>query len=56
LEDQIKFGVHIPVMGFDGKELTKEQIISLAQYAEALGYDSLSVNDHIVFIRAGLTP
>jgi alkanesulfonate monooxygenase SsuD/methylene tetrahydromethanopterin reductase-like flavin-dependent oxidoreductase (luciferase family) len=37
-------------MGFDGKEEpTKEQIISLAQYAEALGYDSLSVNDHIVF-------
>lgn len=47
--DQIKFGVHIPVMGFDGKEPTKEQIISLAQYAEDLGYDSLSVNDHIVF-------
>jgi alkanesulfonate monooxygenase SsuD/methylene tetrahydromethanopterin reductase-like flavin-dependent oxidoreductase (luciferase family) len=36
-------------MGFDGKEPTKEQIISLAQRAEALGYDSLSVNDHIVF-------
>jgi alkanesulfonate monooxygenase SsuD/methylene tetrahydromethanopterin reductase-like flavin-dependent oxidoreductase (luciferase family) len=28
---------------------TKEQIISFAQHAEALGYDSLSVNDHIVF-------
>jgi alkanesulfonate monooxygenase SsuD/methylene tetrahydromethanopterin reductase-like flavin-dependent oxidoreductase (luciferase family) len=36
-------------MGFDGNVPTKEQIISLAQYAEALGYDSLSVNDHIVF-------
>jgi alkanesulfonate monooxygenase SsuD/methylene tetrahydromethanopterin reductase-like flavin-dependent oxidoreductase (luciferase family) len=36
-------------MGFDGKEPTKEQIISFAQHAEALGYDSLSVNDHIVF-------
>jgi alkanesulfonate monooxygenase SsuD/methylene tetrahydromethanopterin reductase-like flavin-dependent oxidoreductase (luciferase family) len=47
--DQVKFGVHIPVMGFGGKEPTKEQIISFAQYAEALGYDSLSVNDHIVF-------
>ncbi len=49
--DQIKFGVHLPVMGFDGNEepTTNEQIISLAQYAEALGYDSLSVNDHIVF-------
>jgi alkanesulfonate monooxygenase SsuD/methylene tetrahydromethanopterin reductase-like flavin-dependent oxidoreductase (luciferase family) len=41
--------VHIPVMGFDGKQPTKEQIISLAQYAEDLGYDSLSVNDHVVF-------
>ena len=36
-------------MGFDGDQPTKEQIISLAHYAEALGYDSLSVNDHIVF-------
>jgi alkanesulfonate monooxygenase SsuD/methylene tetrahydromethanopterin reductase-like flavin-dependent oxidoreductase (luciferase family) len=38
-------------MGFDGKAepTTNEQIISLAQYAETLGYDSLSVNDHIVF-------
>jgi alkanesulfonate monooxygenase SsuD/methylene tetrahydromethanopterin reductase-like flavin-dependent oxidoreductase (luciferase family) len=36
-------------MGFDGNQPTKKQIIPLAQYAEALGYDSLSVNDHIVF-------
>jgi alkanesulfonate monooxygenase SsuD/methylene tetrahydromethanopterin reductase-like flavin-dependent oxidoreductase (luciferase family) len=38
-------------MGFDGKgePTINEQIISLAQYAEALEYDSLSVNDHIVF-------
>lgn len=49
MSDQIKFGVHIPVMGFDGNEPTREKVISLAQYAEALGYDSLSINDHIVF-------
>jgi alkanesulfonate monooxygenase SsuD/methylene tetrahydromethanopterin reductase-like flavin-dependent oxidoreductase (luciferase family) len=36
-------------MAFDREEYTKEQIISLAQHAEALGYDSLSVNDHIAF-------
>ncbi|MDQ3837032.1 MAG: LLM class flavin-dependent oxidoreductase [Thermoproteota archaeon] len=47
--DQTKFGLHIPVMGFNGNELTMEQIISFAQQAEDLGYDSLSVNDHIVF-------
>jgi alkanesulfonate monooxygenase SsuD/methylene tetrahydromethanopterin reductase-like flavin-dependent oxidoreductase (luciferase family) len=46
----MKFGVHIPVMGFEStQQPTKERIISLAQRAEALGYDSLSVNDHIVF-------
>jgi alkanesulfonate monooxygenase SsuD/methylene tetrahydromethanopterin reductase-like flavin-dependent oxidoreductase (luciferase family) len=44
-----KFGIHIPVMGLGGKEPTKENIISVAQLAESLGYDSLSVNDHIVF-------
>ncbi len=49
MSDQIKFGVHVPVMGLEGKEPANEQIISLAQHAEALGYDSLSVNDHIVF-------
>ena len=47
--DEIKFGVHIPVMGFSGNQPKKEQIISLAQYAETLGYDSLSINDHVVF-------
>jgi alkanesulfonate monooxygenase SsuD/methylene tetrahydromethanopterin reductase-like flavin-dependent oxidoreductase (luciferase family) len=36
-------------MGFGSNQPTKEQIISLAQHAETLGYDSLSINDHIVF-------
>ena len=36
-------------MGFSDKGSTNDRIISLAQHAEALGYDSLSVNDHIVF-------
>ena len=35
-------------MGFN-QAPTKEQIISSAQLAESLRYDSLSVNDHIVF-------
>src|SRR6478609_5665371 len=55
----IQFGVHLPVMGFDsidhnkkaknGSPNTRELIISIARKAESLGYDSLSVNDHIVF-------
>ena len=56
---QLVFGVHLPVIGFDsisndrngGKENphSREQILSIARKAESLGYDSLSVNDHIVF-------
>jgi alkanesulfonate monooxygenase SsuD/methylene tetrahydromethanopterin reductase-like flavin-dependent oxidoreductase (luciferase family) len=37
------------LMGFSDNGSTNDRIISLAQHAEALGYDSLSVNDHIVF-------
>jgi len=37
-------------MGFvRGGPISREQIISSARKAEELGYDSLSVNDHIVF-------
>lgn len=46
----ISFGVHLPVMRFvDEEPISRNQIISFAQKAEELGYDSLSVNDHIVF-------
>jgi alkanesulfonate monooxygenase SsuD/methylene tetrahydromethanopterin reductase-like flavin-dependent oxidoreductase (luciferase family) len=31
------------------KSSSKEQILSIARKAESLGYDSLSVNDHIVY-------
>ena len=49
---QIAFGVHMPVIGFSSVEkdfLSRKQMLSFAQKAEFLGYDSLSVNDHIVF-------
>ena len=38
-------------MRMEGKENphSREQILSIARKAESLGYDSLSVNDHIVF-------
>lgn len=44
-----KFGVHLPVMGFEKTPLTAEQLIVFSQKAEELRFDSLSVNDHIVF-------
>lgn len=53
---QVAFGVHLPVMQFDsskireeGNPFSRDQILSFAQKAESLGYDSLSVNDHVVF-------
>jgi alkanesulfonate monooxygenase SsuD/methylene tetrahydromethanopterin reductase-like flavin-dependent oxidoreductase (luciferase family) len=51
----MRFGVHLPVMGFVHEEAaSREQITSFVQKAEELGYDSLSVNDHIVFRTAWL--
>lgn len=45
----VSFGIHLPMIGFAGETaISKEQLISYAQKAEELGYDSLSVNDHIV--------
>jgi alkanesulfonate monooxygenase SsuD/methylene tetrahydromethanopterin reductase-like flavin-dependent oxidoreductase (luciferase family) len=54
--DGIKFGVHLPIIGFDGNrpKHSREQILSFAETAENLGYDSLSVNDHIVFTTSWL--
>jgi alkanesulfonate monooxygenase SsuD/methylene tetrahydromethanopterin reductase-like flavin-dependent oxidoreductase (luciferase family) len=65
LTKQVLFGIHLPVMGFDSnsysdnnkkdvvkvkqQQFTREQILSIATKAESLGYDSLSINDHIVF-------
>ena len=58
MTEQLAFGVHLPIMGFDnsntrngGKEKShsREQVLSYTIKAESLGYDSLSVNDHIIF-------
>ena len=49
----MSFGIHLPVWELvRGDAISREQILSFAQQAEDLGYDSLSVNDHVVF-RAG---
>jgi hypothetical protein len=46
----IAFGTHLPVMGFVREEtISRDQLMLSAKKAEELGYDSLSVNDHIVF-------
>ena len=51
----IAFGVHLPIIRFEGNHThSREQILSFASMAEKLGYDSLSVNDHVVFTASWL--
>jgi alkanesulfonate monooxygenase SsuD/methylene tetrahydromethanopterin reductase-like flavin-dependent oxidoreductase (luciferase family) len=50
MKQAITFGLHLPVIRFNGEaDRSREQILSFAKKADYLGYDSLSVNDHIVF-------
>src|ERR1700722_1890302 len=46
---KLSVGVHLPVMGIGDHEFTKEQMLSSARRAEELGFDSLSVNDHVTY-------
>ena len=53
--NEITFGVHLPIIKFDGSHShSRGQILSFAERAESLGYDSLSVNDHMVFTTSWL--
>ena len=45
----MRFGVHLPVLGFDDRPATLERLVSVAQAAERLGLDTISVNDHLVY-------
>jgi len=48
--NSIAFGTHLPMMALTKEEtFSREQILSIANKVEELGYDSISVNDHIVF-------
>ena len=45
----MKFGAHLPLMDFGGHPYTLEHLTSYADTAAQLGFDALSVNDHMVF-------
>jgi alkanesulfonate monooxygenase SsuD/methylene tetrahydromethanopterin reductase-like flavin-dependent oxidoreductase (luciferase family) len=48
--NEITFGVHLHIIKFhESYRHSREQILLFAERAEKLGYDSLSVNDHVVF-------
>lgn len=50
------FGAHLPVMGLEEDERSGHDILSLARKAEELGFDSLSVNDHVAFTTSWVDP
>jgi alkanesulfonate monooxygenase SsuD/methylene tetrahydromethanopterin reductase-like flavin-dependent oxidoreductase (luciferase family) len=53
---RLSLGVHLPVMGMGDQEFTRESMLSSARRAEELGFDSLSVNDHVTHRTSWLDP
>jgi alkanesulfonate monooxygenase SsuD/methylene tetrahydromethanopterin reductase-like flavin-dependent oxidoreductase (luciferase family) len=45
----MRFGVHLPVLGWDQRPMTLDRLSEVARAAERLGLDTLSVNDHLVY-------
>ena len=52
--DEMDFGVHLPLLDFEGSSYSLEHLLAYAEAAERLGYQALSVNDHFVFSRPWL--
>jgi alkanesulfonate monooxygenase SsuD/methylene tetrahydromethanopterin reductase-like flavin-dependent oxidoreductase (luciferase family) len=53
---RLSLGIHVPVMEMGDQEFTRETMLSSARRAEQLGFDSLSVNDHITHRTSWLDP
>jgi alkanesulfonate monooxygenase SsuD/methylene tetrahydromethanopterin reductase-like flavin-dependent oxidoreductase (luciferase family) len=45
----MRFGAHLPLMDFGGHSYALEHLVAYAETATQLGFDALSVNDHMVF-------
>jgi alkanesulfonate monooxygenase SsuD/methylene tetrahydromethanopterin reductase-like flavin-dependent oxidoreductase (luciferase family) len=45
----VRFGVHLPLMDFGGQRFGVEHLVEYVETATALGFDAISVNDHMVF-------
>ena len=48
------FGVHLPLVDFEGSSFSLAHLLAYTETAEGLGYQALSVNDHLVFSRPWL--
>ncbi len=48
------YGVHLPLIDFDGKGFSLNYLVEYTQTAERLGYQALAANDHLIFPRPWL--
>ncbi len=48
------YGVHLPLIGFDGRPWSLRRLLEYAETAERLGFAALAANDHLVFSRPWL--
>jgi alkanesulfonate monooxygenase SsuD/methylene tetrahydromethanopterin reductase-like flavin-dependent oxidoreductase (luciferase family) len=45
----VRFGVHLPVLDFGGQRFDVDHLTAYVETAMRLGFDAVSVNDHLVF-------
>lgn len=50
----MRFGVHLPLIGWPGRDPDPRVVLEVATRAEAAGYAVLAANDHIVYQRPWL--
>ena len=48
------YGVHLPLIDFDGTEFSLGYLLKFTERAEGLGFDALAANDHLLFPRPWL--
>src|SRR5215212_9995845 len=48
------YGLHLPLIGFDGQPWSLRGLLEYTETAERLGFRALSVNDHLLFARPWL--
>ncbi len=50
----MRFGVHLPQIGWEAERLSLERLIAVAAAAERLGFGTVCANDHLVYSRPWL--
>ena len=48
------YGVHLPLIDFDGKGFSLDLLMEYARTAESLDFQALAANDHLIFPRPWL--